>query len=293
MLSVMPGRGNPAPAATPILQGVRTGLLRSAGPLTTEGWTRAYSGLSYRPNTSFAGESFDPCQDVTVSRDEESPVEWVPWGLAVGSECFPASTDAAEEEARVLQRYSSQVSHMTEQVFWTGVLDNGGSFAAAGWPNRPLADPLSDDLTLTGPVGVVTAFNFAFEYLADSIGGLRGMLHVPYKILPYLAFYGVAIRESFTILTALGDHAVIAGTGYPGTAPDGSPAEGGTVWMYVTTPVRAAATAPAANVVLDRTNNEWEAVASGLALAEWDLQAHAAIQVCIPDPGPNCVAGVS
>lgn len=286
----MATRSAPAPAATPILQGVRTGLLRSAGPLLTDRW--GTGGVAYRPNTSFPGESFDPCAAPQITPDEEGSLEWVPWGHALSSGCLSISTDEAEERSRVAQRYSAQISHMTEQVFWTGNLDDGSNFLGNGWPNRPLADPLSDDLTITGPVGVVTAFNFALEYLADTVGGLRGMIHLPYKVLPYLAFYGVVIRDGFNLLTALADHIVVAGTGYPGTAPDGSPAEGGSVWIYVTTPVRAQATEASVNSDLDQEgDNHWEAVASGLALAEWDLAAHAAIQVCIEDPGPDCTTG--
>lgn len=285
-----------APAATPILSPVRTGLLRSVAPLLADRWQTG--GVAYRPNTAFPGESFDDCTtSLSISADEESTVEWVAWDHALASGCLSLTRGEdgrAEEEARVLQRYNAEISHMVERVFWTGDLDDGSTFAGAGWPNRALADPASVDLTGVGPVGVLTAFNFAIEYLADTIGGVRGMIHVPAKLLPYLAFYGAAIRDGFNLLATLTDHLVVAGTGYDGSAPDGSPADAGTVWIYVTSIVRGAATEPLVVSDLDeRGDNHWEAVATGVALAEWDLQAHAAIQVCITDPGPTCETGVS
>lgn len=290
-------RSAPAPVATPAPQPVRTGLLRSADnrSLLSERWETG--GVAYRPNSSVPGQSFDPCAtNLVVTPDTAQAVEWTPWGVALSSDCFAASTDQTTEEARVTERYRSQISHLVEETFWTGNLDDGSSFTGNGWENRPLASLASDDLTAGGPIGVVPAFREAFEYLASAAGGLRGMIHVPINLIPYISFYGLGIREpNFLVLTNLGDHIIVPGTGYPGTAPDGSPAEGGTTWIYITSLVRAAATDPIVTSDLSRQggDNHWKAVAQGLALAEWDLAAHGAIQVCVPDPGPDCTPGVS
>lgn len=294
----MASRKPPTPAATPILQGVRTGLLRAADQIQPEpGFEVDSGGVTYQPNTADPGQAFDLCTPLDeIEYPDEGAVSWEAWGQEASSQCFTGSTTQAEQEARALQRYNAQISHMVESTFWTGELPLGGdSFAGAGMPNRPLASSLATNLTGSAAVGIVTGFNFAIEYLADTVGGLRGMIHVPYKLLPYLSFYNTVIRDGFNLFTSLADHIVVAGTGYNGNGPGNVPAAGGRTWIYVTTPVRAFASQPNVRSALDRTGNlnRWGAIAFGIALAEWDLQAHAAIQVCIPDPGPECTVGAS
>lgn len=269
---------------------VRTGLLASALPFP-EG-TRWHGGISYRPINGVvpvAGEStFYPCNSgFEIGTEDTGPVTWEPWGLALGDECLAGSTEDEDERLRAETRMERQTDYLVGRTFWTGDVGTG-TFASLSAPNRALADTDSDDLTTTGPVGVVTAFSRAIQYLADTVGNLRGMIHVAPKLLPFLGFYGVAIREGFQIVTNVADHLVVSSTGYDGSSPNGEPDDESSTWIYVTSMVRAAVSQTQVFNALNRANNDLESRAIRLAIAEWDLQAHGAIQVCLPDPGPSC-----
>jgi hypothetical protein len=268
----------------------RIGLLQSALPFP-EG-TRWQGGISYRPLgsgvTDEEGTTFFPCNSAfAIPLGTTSPVSWEPWGIVEGAACLAGATDEDEEVARARRRLEIQTEYYTSRTFWTGRVA-GSTFTALSAPNRPLADLDSDELTATGPVGVVTAFSLAVQYLADTIGSERGMIHVPPKLLPFLAFYQVAIREGFQILTGLADHIVVAGLGYDGSSPNGEPDDASSTWIYVTSLVRAAVSPISTFTALNRATNQFETYAQRAVIAEWDLQAHGAIQVCLPDPGPSC-----
>lgn len=269
---------------------VRIGLLQSALPFP-EG-TRWHGGIGYRPLgsgvTDEEGTTFFPCNGAfEIPLGTTSPVSWEPWGIVEGAACLAGSTEEEEELARARRRLEIQSEYYTSRTFWTGRVA-GSTFAALNAPNRPLADPDSDLITTTGPVGVVTAFSLATQYLADTIGSERGMIHVPPKLLSFMANYQVAIREGFQLLTALADHIVVAGVGYDGSSPDGEPDDASSTWIYVTSVVRAAVSPISAYSALNRATNQFESYASRAVIAEWDLSAHGAIQVCLPDPGPSC-----
>lgn len=272
----------------------RIGLLQSALPFPPG--TRWQGGVSYRPINSnvpsAAASTYYPCNAAfEIDTETQSVVSWDPWGISLGDECLSGSTEEEEERARSERRLQVETEYLVSRTFWTGDVGTG-TFASLGAPNRPLADTASDDLTTTGAVGVVTAFSRAIQYLADTIGSQRGMIHVSPALLPFLAFYGVAVRDGFQVLTTIADHVVVAGTGYDGSAPEGSAASEGYTWIYATSMVRAAVsdirTLPYLNRSGETNVNMWETRASRIVIAEWDLQAHGAIQVCLPDPGPSC-----
>jgi hypothetical protein len=268
---------------------VRIGLLASAQAMPDVRWE---GGISYRPLNSNipdeANSTFYPCNSgFEITTEDTNTVSWEPFGIVLGDECLSGSTDEDEETARARRRLEIQTEYLVSRTFWTGEVA-GSTFAALSSPNRPLSDLASDELTTTGPVGVVTGFSRLIGYLADTIGSERGMIHVAPNLAPFLAFYGVAIRDGFQVLTAIADHIVVLGGGYDGSAPDGSAAGAGTSWIYATSMVRAAVSPISTFAALNRDNDDWETYASRLAIAEWDLQAHGAVQVCIPDPGPSC-----
>lgn len=284
----------PAAIESPVPQPVRVSLYDSSTRYPVG--TRWHGGVSYRQTPTLAADvdlaTYDPCGPFEGSLDSGDLLTWHPWGIVLGSECLSQSTTEPEERAYAEARLDSQSDYYLERGFWTGSVA-GSSFQALGHANRPLASPLSDDLTSTGAVGVVTAFSRAVQYLADTIGSLRGMIHVAPALAPFLKFYGVVRREGFQVLTELADHAVVIGSGYPGTGPDGSPPAAGYTWIYVTSMVRSEMAPVRSNTGLKRDGetqvNNVQAYASRLVIAEWDLTAHGAIEVCMPDPGPSCV----
>lgn len=273
---------------------VRIGLTQSALPLPDVRWQ---GGISYRPLNSNVpapdSSTFYPCNShYSVDLESVSPVSWDAFGIGLAEHCLSGSTDEEEERARATRRLEIQTEYLVSRTFWTGEVASS-DWSGVSSSNRALSDTDSDELTTTGPVGVVTGISRAIQYLADTIGSERGMIHVAPNLLPFLAFYGVVIREGFNIVTAIADHIVVAGAGYDGSAPDGSAAGDGTSWIYATSLVRGAVspifvTPPYLNRSGETNLNMWQTYASRAALYEWDLQAHGALQICIPDPGPSC-----
>jgi len=287
----------PAPVAAPVQAPWRVGLIEASVPIPLVGErvnAATDFAIEYRPDTAgsaLATGSFDPCDDSAPVVAETDSVAWNAWGIVVAEKCTSLSTDEETERARALRRLVNQTGRLLEYSFWTGDV-NATDFGTLTWPNRPLADTASVELNPTPgtAVGIVTGFGLIYDYLADTLGSLRdAVIHVPSLLLSYLAFYGIVERSSETVLrTTLADYRVAAGTGYPGTGPDGAAAPAGTTWIYATSPTRTLTLPSTVNSVPDHRNNEIAAYAHRLVLAEWDLQAHAAVQVCTPDPGPAC-----
>ncbi len=280
------------------LQRWRIGLLEAGQvePLPPETLTRlGVAGLGYQAYEQGApvANTFDPCTaTANIGLDEGTEQSRNAWPVSVGEECITLDDqDGTAASARAVARLRAQSSHLAEYTFWTGNIGTSGdTFTSLTWPNRALASNVAavTNLTPLAPLGVVAGFSAAMRHLADNLGGLRGVIHIPVDLLPYASYYDVVIRDGFTLGTALGDHLVIAGSGYPGTAPDGTAAAAGTVWMYATGMVRAGATPIVTNSAVDRETNKSQAIATRTVLAEWDQQVHAAVQICLPDPGPAC-----
>ena len=280
-----------APAAldAPTRTNSRIGLLASA--LRFPDGTRWHGGISYRPLNGNVPAPVDstyyPCSSTPgIDLETIGVVSWEPFGIGLGETCLSSGTDEEEEDARAKARLEGQTEYLVSRTFWTGEV-NASTFDALGSPNRALSDLDSDELTTTGPVGLVTGLARLIEYLNDNIGSQRGMIHVDPQLLPFLSFYGLAERTGNIIVTKLADHIIVPGAGYDGSAPDGSAAGAGTSWMYATSMVRAEVSQIFAQPFFNRANNKWETIARRFAIAEWDLQAHGAAQVCLPDPGPS------
>jgi hypothetical protein len=269
----------------------------SSGLPRIEDVTRLGNGVAYNPidATVGVGVGFDPCAtDISIVPDESDTadsVEWQAWGVAMSLSCSTLTGGAdliADQEARVRAKMEAQSSYAGERIFWSGDITSADTMAGQGWSNSWLANGVTATTLGANEVGVVTAFGLIHEYLADTLQGLRGVIHVPPILLPYLAHYRVVNRDQFTLGTALSDHIVAAGSGYLGTDPDGADPATGITWIYATSMVRTAQTDIVVRSEIDRAENLVIATASRTQLAEWDLQAHAAVEVCLPDPGPAC-----
>jgi len=280
----------------------RIGLLEGSGAqqLPPGAISRLAGGIGYQTfDPGFdpdVGSTFDPCDDFTVAEGEGTERQWNAWGIAIGEECSTLNAaDGTIEamEARAEARLQAQSSYLAEYTFWTGLV--GGTLFSAiaptAWPNIPLVDPSLTDLTPSDTeAGVVEAFGLIHEYLSDTLRGLRGVIHVAPQILPYLAFYGVAQRDGFTLGTTLGDHLIIAGSGYQGTGPSNIAVPDNRTWIYATSMVRVGASPIEVRADYTREQNTAHAIAYRAVLAEWDRHAHAGLRVCLTDPGPTCAA---
>ena len=285
----------------------RPNLLSSVGePRATDG--RWQAGIQYRPLRYNTGGSVDPCGDVgegvkTLGDDVET-VQWDPYAIWTEDFCSTLGNDGSDVEARARADLDRQSSHKIEEIFWTNTVD-GADFGGSH-PNISLSDPsipTSNAATNPGAGFIwtpnawdsfppVRAFSDMIDALTDALGGVRGMIHVERRLLPYIAFYGLAVQNGQRLVTTLHDHIVVPGTGYDGSDPSGNASSENYSWIYGTSMVEVLISPidvfgnPAA--LVDRTNNDYEYRAERMALAHWDHQAHIGIPVCLEDPAGDC-----
>lgn len=212
---------------------------------------------------------------------------WIHQGTSCDRNSGPATfTDTAAKAARALE---VNTSHLVENALWTGQV--GGAAV-----NHPLADTDAFQPNGRTAVGLVKGVWDVVEYFNDTIGGAVGFIHVEQRVVPFLDFYGLVERNGNLLQLRGTDHLFVAGTGYPGTDPDGAAPAAGESWIYGTTPVEYGLgetfTLPdSESAALNRLDNTIEVRAERLAVAYWDECAHVGTAVCLEDPGPDCVAG--
>lgn len=281
---------NPVPA--PLVSPLRRSLVTAARTPTDS--ARWFPGVAYQPEAAVGGGGFDPCESVALDDlDRPDDVAWDAFGIFIGETCSTfGNTDLAALESRVLRRLTVQTPHLVEQVFSTLILQDASDFTD-DHPNVPLYDATATDLTGTGtPVGLVTGFRLLQTALADLIGSAQGFIHAPIGLAPFLEFYGLVYVDGNQLRTRLTDHVVVLGTGYAGLSPDQTEPDDGVMWVYATSPVEVRLGEIEVRGVepsgIDRSVNDIEVRATRPVLAHWDLSAHVAVPICIPDPGPDC-----
>lgn len=302
----------PLDTAPPRREAWRLGLVNAAretqnyhDPTTGETALAQRVGVTYSPPFPAEGtgdRTFDPCDadgsNITYPGSTADQLAFAPWGIAQVAECPTLGADPASVLLDTRSVLAERTSHLIEQVLWTGSLDVGTDLAtlatAEGTNNVALTDgpALIDGSTahdLTVALGLIN------EYVDGVLGGYRAWIHAETEVTPFVGFYGQGQRTSArSVEQFLGDHRFVFGTGYDGSAPDGESVAAGETWLIVTSPVRVIAgqitPSPTTDPVdyIDRDRNRVRVVANRLVLAEWDLQLHAAIKVCLPAPGPAC-----
>lgn len=212
---------------------------------------------------------------------------WIHQGTSCNRASGPDTfTDTLGRASRALD---TNTSHLIENALWTGDVDGNAT-------NHPLADTDAFQPNGRTAVGLVTGIWDIVEYFNDTIGGARGFIHVEQRVVPFLSFYGLVERVGNLLQLRNTDHLVVAGTGYPGTDPDGAEPAAGESWIYGTTPVEYGlgqifALPETEAETLNRQTNQIEVRAERLAVAYWDECAHVGTAVCLEDPGPDCEAG--
>lgn len=192
-----------------------------------------------------------------------------------------------EDKAELYMRLAQ--GKAIENELWTGRLakqqttlwgatsgHNGESF-----PNKWLASPETIDVTPTPGTAVKPKYGLAL--LEDALGdcgiGIKGVVHATRGVASALNLKASNGR----LVTSLGN-TVIAGVGYPGTAPNGSQPAGSAVWMYATGPVSVRlgpiqATPGNRNQSVNIANNQVDVFANRPAAVAWDSCCHYGVLV--------------
>jgi hypothetical protein len=222
-----------------------------------------------------------------------------------GDQCLAITgqTIIDETASRARAELETQTSHLIEAILWTNQVDLADF--GASHPNVGLSDASLSDQSVAPSFGTiytpnawdavppVSGFKTMVEALSDALGGARGMIHVEKRVVPLLAFYGLTVQNGQRLVTTLGDHIVVPGTGYTGSDPAGGASSDEYSWIYGTSMVEVLLgpidiITPNASEVLNRSTNEIEIRAERMALAHWDRQAHIGLSICLEDPAGDC-----
>jgi hypothetical protein len=191
-----------------------------------------------------------------------------PFTVYAEYECSPVGMDAELAERALSQSQGWQV----ERAFWTGLADGQAvvfpHLAAdtavvyqQGSTSVLLQSPV---VTGGGPYDAAEGLGVLEAALADCLRGSAGVIHVPQLALPSFVANGLVKAQGARLVTLAGN-TVVAGSGYPGSGPDGEDPASGTSWVYGTGPVFAYR-GPVRSIrrpqdALDRANNTLSAIA--------------------------------
>ena len=274
----------------------RTGLESVARVVNDDRWQ---TGISFMPDLcGDVADAISVCDPIAFGPDQNSALsEWDPVELVFGQKMSTMGCALADISAQIQRLIDRQTWSLLETVLWRGeVATSGGveTFAVDGSPNGWLAQ--APTLVNSGnPIGVVAGLGMLYEAWSQSMPGEAGIVHVPPRLLPFLEFYGVVIKEGTRLLSAGGDHRFVVGNGYDGSASNGTVPAGATRWVYMSAPVEARLGPPVRmpapdeiEAAVNRVTNvlEWRAVRP--ALVSFDPCYVAGVQICLPDPGPAC-----
>jgi hypothetical protein len=255
------------------------GLLTSAGVTeVTPPGPQWKMGVVWEPLCPDVAGTYDPCTAVVPSGDgvteAPAPVAKAPTFVheTQGATAFtayaeiqcsaPGSWDQLPDWARLgLQRAEEQ---FVENAFWRGVAQSANGSPVTVFPHLAANAELVDGGDLLQPAAtVVTAepqlpavgIGMLEQAMRDCYPG-QATLHVPLRLGSVLAEHMNLVTRGGTATTAAGS-LVILGSGYPGTAPDGTSTPTVT-WVYATGPVfyaRDNAVQFSLRDSLDRSNN--------------------------------------
>lgn len=271
----------PTPISAPPATAPRVGLLASFPTETgIAGWER---GIWYLPE-GVEGSTIGGCNPGTrTDPDQPSIVEWMPYILTTALICSTFS-NFTENSARVFRALNADTERQLGHELWTGsIAQSAVDGAGDPFPNEYLAHQTVDNLTPTGPVGLVHGLACLEQYLFDNANGEQGAIHATAQVVTHWESFRLLRREGNRILT-MKDTVVIPSAGYPGTNPDGG-IHDNDVWAYATDIPRiflGDIQAPQELIqTTDYKNNTVVYQAQRMALVEWQLARHAGVQLAI------------
>jgi len=204
-------------------------------------------------------------------------VDASPYWLIASYQCGTVGTTAEDVRRRVMRRYQAGAQHAVENVVWTG-----GGLAGQN-PALTTAGATVVVPTVAGAGAAISALEEAF-YDAH---GYVGTIHVNQRATGALAYGEVLDRMDAGVWrTPLGS-AVSLGAGYGITGPAAVAPAAGFVWAFMTPQVylwSSAVNQPDPVQTLDRSLNQWMALAETVYAHAWICDTVFAVQVPIAAP---------
>lgn len=290
----------PAPTSSP----ADHGLVKTALPSPADGTdTRWEMGFEFTPETCDEPESWiipcvgtdtgGPGATITENRgDVSETLTWTPFYIRAAFKCDARSIRSIDFEQRARSIYALGESKLIETELWRG--------DAAGWtrangdpsftePNLTLAQAGVTDLAGgAGASSPVIALRSLVQAAAGAPGGPTAMLHAtPAVVTAWMQSGGLTETRDGKLVTKVGKHWVVSGTGYSGEGPGVVAAGANESWAYVTTPVFLLR-GPTIEIlwdgvgygqVMNREDNDVEVIAQRAAAYYWDGCLHAGMLV--------------
>lgn len=206
----------------------------------------------------------------------QSFMEAVPYWVYATRKCGTVGRTAAEMEASVRRRLAAGEQRAVEAQFWGGT-------AVASDPN------------LTGAAGVTTVVpgvpgsGAAIAALEDAFYdtyGYVGTIHIAMRGYANLAYGQMMVKSGGQWTTPMGSVYAI-GAGYGITGPAGVAPAAGNVWAFMTPPVlirRSPVTVPDVTATMNRSTNQWYALAERVYTHTWTCDSVFAVEVPIASP---------
>lgn len=300
----------PLPVSAPTREVWRLGLENTArqtlnfhDPASEIGRRLAVSYAPGFPATGAGTRSWDACDsngsNITFATSTADLLTFYGWGIAYHSSCPTLGSDIQSAVTEARDGLAAHSSRLTEEVLWTGLLDEGTSLetmaASEGSDNVRLASSSATQFAGATAYDLTVALGLINEWVADTLElPYRVWIHGSPRVLPFAAFYGQGNRtDARKVEQMLGDHYLVLGAGYDVDSAELS-VSSGEAWLIVTNPVRVAygeitpSGATDAAQFVNRSANRVNVAATRGVLAEWDTTVHGAIKVCLPAPGPDC-----
>lgn len=187
----------------------------------------------------------------------------------------PISFSPADAQAKANERLAKWEQTRVEQAFWTGDLKNTPNLKGA---NGSVAPTVLTALKAT--------FGGAMGALEDWLGSISqgGVIHMTRGLAMIGLDDGVLEVKNGRLQTELGTQ-VVAGAGYPGTAPQGNGSVA-TTWAYATPAIigyRSEAFGPSDRDgdLLTRSTNDLHAIAERTYLLAFDQVGVGAVEVTL------------
>jgi hypothetical protein len=179
--------------------------------------------------------------------------------------CSPVGFSPEQASQAALSHLLSREEYRVEQALWTGDLFNGTQQGFA-----------QGAVDLTPAAGVLTpqeGIALLEDWLARSYGSL-GVIHLTRSTATIAITQGAVVASGGQLKTVLGTP-VVAGSGYPGTSPDGMTPDDLTNWGYATGAMTGMRSEPIETSNrfgdrFDRGRNELSGLAERTYVIGWD-----------------------
>lgn len=211
-----------------------------------------------------------------------------PYWLYAAQQCGTVGRTPDEITEGVRRTFMSGEQTAVENVIWNGSGTGTLPFLTDPALTVPVVTPLG-----AGAGAAIAALEEAFY----SVYGYVGTIHVNMAAYAALSYAQVMNRAGGAgVLTTPMGSRIAAGAGYGITGPDGVAPAAGSVWAFMTPQVmikRSQMIVPDVIQTLDRTNNQFNALAERVYAHAWACDVLFAVEVPVAAPGVSVVPEVA